>query len=401
MTVTDTTRRGELLDEAGLRAHVEWLANLVREAGSPGERAAGERIAAVLEDLGHTVVRDTERVHGTYWWPIGIAAGVAAAAGLTGSRAAGTLAGGLAAAAAADDISAGPRFLRRVLPQRETVNVWTAIGPPGAAHTVVVVAHHDAAHSGLVFEPGLPRAVLGRLPAALRERAKTTPPTMWGSVGGPALVALGALLGSRRARLAGTLLSAGYVAAMTDIGLRGVVPGANDNASGVAAGLSLAQWLAGEVPDGVRVLLVFPGAEEPFMEGMIAWCDRHLAALDPASTTVVCVDTVGSPELIALEGEGMLRMHEYPRDVLELIHAAAGDLGIPVHRELRFRNATDGLIALKRGYRTAMLGSVDEFRLPPNYHWPTDTADRVLYGTVADTARLLRRVIERLAAGGA
>jgi Zn-dependent M28 family amino/carboxypeptidase len=186
---------------------------------------------------------------------------------------------------------------------------------------------------------------------------------------------------------------------MTDIALRDVVPGANDNATGVATGLSLAHWLADGVPAGVRVLLVFPGAEESFMEGMVAWCDRHLAALDPERTSFICVDTVGSPDLVALEGEGMLYMNDYPRDLLELIHAAADELGVFVHRDLRFRNATDGLIPLKRGYRASMLGSVDEFKIPPNYHWPTDTADRVDYGTVADTARVCRRVIERIAAG--
>ena len=40
---------------------------------------------------------------------------------------------------------------------------------------------------------------------------------------------------------------------------------------------------------------------------------------------------------------------------------------------LRLRNATDGLIALRAGYPTVTLGSVDEFKIPTNYHWPTDT----------------------------
>jgi Zn-dependent M28 family amino/carboxypeptidase len=175
------------------------------------------------------------------------------------------------------------------------------------------------------------------------------------------------------------------------------VPGANDNASGVAAALSLAHWLGSEHrPADLRAVVLLPGAEESFMEGMVAWSERHLDRFDPATTTVLCLDTVGSPRLVALEGEGMLAMNEYPRDLLEAIHAAAAELGVAVHRDLRFRNATDGLIALKRGYRTAMIGSVDEYKIPPNYHWPTDTADRVDYRTVADAARLCRRVIERL-----
>jgi hypothetical protein len=92
----------------------------------------------------------------------------------------------------------------------------------------------------------------------------------------------------------------------------------------------------------------------------------------------------------------MLKMREYPKDLIAAFHRSAGELGIPLMGGLRFRNATDGLIPLKRGYRTAMIGSCDEFKIPPNYHWPTDTPDRVDYGSVADTARLCRHVIERL-----
>jgi Peptidase family M28 len=395
-----------LLDTDALRRHVEWLSAGPRESATPGERAAGERIAAILEDLGFAVHRDPEQVHGTYWWPIGIPTAGAALGGLAAAarpgarrrRVIAALAGAAAAASAADDISAGPRVLRGRLPRRETVNVWGEIGPQDAARTVIVVAHHDAAHSGLVFEPELPRAILRRLPRDLLERhANTTPPTLWGAVAGPALVALGALAGRARITAAGAVLSAGYAAAMADIGLRAVVPGANDNASGVAAALSLAHWLATDRPADTRAVILSPGAEESFMEGMTAWCDRHLHRFDPATTTVIVLDTVGSPRLLVLEGEGMLTMQEYPKDLVEAFHAAAAATGVELVRDLRFRNATDGLITLKRGFRTAMLGSCDEFKLPPNYHWPTDTADRVDHTTVADAAALCRRMIERLA----
>ena len=44
-----------------------------------------------------------------------------------------------------------------------------------------------------------------------------------------------------------------------------------------------------------------------------------------------------------------------------------------------------------------MLGSVDEYKLPTDYHWPTDTADRATYSSVADAARLSWGVVRRLA----
>ncbi len=73
----------------------------------------------------------------------------------------------------------------------------------------------------------------------------------------------------------------------------------------------------------------------------------------------------------------MLWMNEYPKDFLALLKEEAARLDIELVPDLRFRNATDGVIPLRRGYPTVALGSVDEFKIPTNYHWPTDTADRV------------------------
>jgi Peptidase family M28 len=386
-----------LLAEQDLRARVERLAAIERGSGSPGEREAAELIAEELRAAGARVSVETERVHGGYWWPVGIPTALAALAGLAGGRL-GAVVGALAAASVAEDVRAGPRLLRRLLPQRDTVNVTAEIGDPAAERVVLLVAHTDAAHSGLVFHPGAPRALARRFPK-VHARQKTTPPTMWSAVAGPALVALGSATGRRGLRGLGAALSAGNAAAMADIGLRPVVPGANDNATGVAVLLSLAHRFAAEPPGRTRVILLSTGSEESFMEGMAAWCRRHLAGLPRDRTRVICVDTVGSPELLLLLGEGMLGIRDYSPGFHELLMECARDLGVDVHGDLRFRNATDGLIPLKAGYEAAMLGSVDEYRIPTDYHWPTDTPDRVDYGTVAEAAALCARAIERIDAG--
>ena len=384
-----------LLGEDALRERVERLAAMERPSASAGERAAAEAIAAELRETGARVSVETERVHGTYWWPIGIPCAAAAAAGLSGSRAVAMLTGALAAASTAEDVRAGPRLLRRVLPQRETTNVVAEFGDPAAKDVVLVTAHHDAAHSGLVFHPGLPRALARRFPKAA-DKQNTTPPTMWGAVAGPALVALGAATCARWVKRLGIALSAGYAAAMADIGARRVTPGANDNATGVATLLSLAHWLAARPPRKTRVILLSAGSEESFMEGMVRYAERHFPELPRERTRTICVDTVGSPKLLLLLGEGMLGIREYSKDFHSFLVSCARELEIDVFDELRFRNATDGLIPLKAGFEAAMLGSADELKLPTNYHWPTDTADRVDYSTVADAARLCARAIEKL-----
>jgi len=212
-------------------------------------------------------------------------------------------------------------------------------------------------------------------------------------VAGPALVALGALLGLGPLRRLGTFLSLGSAAAFADIASRSVVPGANDNLSGVAVVLELARALQERPVRGVRVLLVSTGSEESFMEGMRGFARRHFGSLPRETTEVVCLDSVGSPELILIEGEGMLRMRDYTPELRDRIAAVAGRAGVRLRRRLRLGLATDGLIALKAGYPSAAIGSVTKYKLPLNYHSQRDTADALVYETVADAAKLCEALV--------
>ncbi len=392
MAVTADALRAEL--EGVVRA----LASFERPSASDGERRAAEWIARRLSDHGCAARVEQERAHGTYWWPMGLLCALAAGAGLTGRRAPAAAAGAFAAAAIADDITGGRQwFRRRLLPSRPTWNVVAEAGDRDAERTVVVVAHHDAAHTSVLFSP-TPSVFVGERFPGLLERTDTTPPLMWPVIGGPLLVAAGALLGARAVRIAGTVLALATATAFAEIGARGVVPGANDNLTGVATLAGLALRLAQEPVAGVRVLLVSTGSEESFMEGMQAFARRHFAALPTDRTHVICVDTVGSPELVMLEGEGMLRMHDYPADFRDAVARCALRAGVHVRRGLRFRNATDALIARRAGYPTVMLGSVNRYKLPDNYHWPTDVPDNVDFSTTADAVTLCHEVVQSLAA---
>ena len=387
--------------DADLRADLEeavrHLASFERPSASDGERRAAEWIAGRLRDHGCQARIEEERAHGTYWWPMGLLCALAGAAAVTGRRARALGAGAFAAAAIADDITGGRQWFRRLmLPSRPTWNVVAVAGDADAQRTAVVVAHHDAAHTSLLFSPA-PGAFVGERFPALLERTDTTPPLMWPVIGGPLLVAAGALLGARGVRTAGAVLALGAAASFAEIGLRGVVPGANDNLSGVATLIGLARRLADQPVDGLRVLLVSTGSEESFMEGMQAFGRRHFASLPTDRTHVICVDTVGSPELVMLEGEGMLWMNDYPKGFKDFVAECARRAGLHLRRGLRFRNATDALIALRAGYPPVMLGSVNRYKLPDNYHWRTDVPDNVDFATTSDAVALCDEVIRKLA----
>ena len=393
-----STRRSDGLG-GELEDAVHRLASFERPSASDGERRAAEWIAGRLRQEGCTARVEEERAHGTYWWPLGLLCALAGLGALSGRRVPALAAGAFAAAGIADDVSGGRLwFRRRFLPSRSTWNVVAEAGDPRGEQTVVLVAHHDAAHWSLLFAPQVSEFIGARYPGLL-ERTDTTVPVMFPVFGGPLLVAVGALLGLRRVRLAGAVVSLGAAVTFAEIGSRSTVPGANDNLSGVATLLGVARRLREKPVAGLRVLLVSTGAEESFIEGMQAFARRHFASLPVDRTHVICVDTVGSPELLQLEGEGMLKMREYPAAFKDLVSDCARGCGVHLRRGLRFRNATDGLIALRRGYPTVMLGSVNRYKLPDNYHWPTDTADRVDYGTVMDAVTLCDAVVRRLAPG--
>ncbi len=383
--------------DALARSAIGHLTSFPRPSASEGERRAANWIAERLADEHCHATVEEERAHGTYWWPLGLAAGAAGLASLSRRRRVRVLAGLSAAAAIADDVSGGRLWFRRAaLPRRATWNVVARAGDPGAERTVVFVAHHDAAHWSLLFAPQIPEFFGTRFPGAI-ERADTTPPVMFPVVGGPLLVGLGGVTGSRRLRLAGALLSLATAATMAEIGSRSTVDGANDNLSGVATLLGLAHLLRLRPVEGVRVLLVSTGSEESFMEGMHGFAARHFGTLPRDTTSFVCLDTVGSPQLTLLEGEGMLVMRDYPDDFKRLVARCAADAGVELRRGLRFRNATDGLIALKAGYPAAMIGSINRFKAPSNYHWPTDTAENVCYDTVVQATLLCEAIVRRLA----
>ena len=82
--------------------------------------------------------------------------------------------GAAAAALIADDVSNGPRLMRRVAAEeRTTWNVVGEIGPADAERTLVLLAHHDAARSGRIFHQGGQKALGDAAPGS---SSAPTPP---------------------------------------------------------------------------------------------------------------------------------------------------------------------------------------------------------------------------------
>jgi acetylornithine deacetylase/succinyl-diaminopimelate desuccinylase-like protein len=373
------------------REIVGTLAAWERSSASAGERRAAEWIANHLRELGVGAVRlEEEPAHGGYWWPLGLLSLASGVAALLGGRLTRTAVAAVAALGIWDELGLHRGvWPRRFLRRRTTTNVVAEIGSPEAPACVVLVAHHDAAHSGAVFNPTVTYAFGRRFPGAI-ERLRAWPRIMGLVLAGPVLVTLGA-------RRLGALLSLGSAAAFADIGRAVVVPGANDNLTGVTVLIAVARALQASPLPGTRVILLSAGAEESFEEGSQAFFRRHAEELARRRTRVIAIDAVGSSSLVLVEGEGMVQRVEYDAAVKDTLQAAARAAGVEIVREHWLSFGSDALAAIRAGFPSALLGSFDELKLPANYHWPTDTAENVDYGTVTAAARVVEGAVRLLA----
>jgi Zn-dependent M28 family amino/carboxypeptidase len=332
---------------------------------------------------------------------LSLTSGLAGAAALASRRArpvAGAVAG-VVAAAIADDVSNGPRLFRRTAsPTRTTWNVVGTCGDAGAPRTLVLLAHHDAAPTGKIFDDTL-QAWMGETFPGLLERRDTSLPLWSTLLAAPVLVALGSLRDRRGLIAAGLAGSALATAVFEDVARSPIVPGANDNLSAVAVLVALAERLRAAPVPGLRIMMASCGAEEVIQGGIYGFARRHFPALDRERTWFLNLETLGSPRLILLEGEGPVVMEDYhDRAFRDLVARVADQAGAHLRRGMRARNSTDAVIPSRAGYPTATLASMNRYKALSNYHLMSDTPENVDYRTVRQALVLTEAVARELAA---
>ena len=378
---------------AELREVVETLAAIERPSASDGEARAAAWIAERLRSNGCDVEVDVEPAYGDFWKPLfalnalGVAAGVAT---LRGRRKLGAALALASAAGIADEIALGPYLTRRIVSRRRTTtNVVAVTGDRSAERTLVVMAHHDAARTSFVFSQAPQKWIWRHFPDYIASH-DTSAPVWFPSIAAPVV---GALL----PRVGIGLCALGLVV-FGDMGRNSSVPGANDNLTGVSALVGLARALREQRLEGLRVMLVSAGSEESLQEGIRAFGRRHFPSLSRDRTWFLNLDQLASPDLVPLEGEGSLVMHDYDKEFTDFVCSCAAEVGPPLRRGSRAWTSTDGCVPNVAGYPTATLVSLTPWKMLANYHWPTDVPENVDFDCVARATAVAERVTRRLAA---
>ena len=395
-----------------IASDIEALCQFDRTSASPGERAAAEWVQSRLQGIGLETQIEEFHFFPDYWTAWGAhALGAFLAARLArNGRRRGLVAVGLSSFLAASfwgDLTSSFYWIRSRFPARLSYNVLARLPNPKASRVIIISAHHDAAHSGTVFHPGLQRWAIRRFgspsgngPSIMRLPFAGILLTAGGATG--RALGLPRWLTALPLRLGGaiSLLTA---AAMVDIGRSPTVPGANDDASGVAALLALAEDLHREPPEDVELWFLSTGCEEGILGGMVDFVSRHRAELERDRHLFLNLEVLGAGKIVYMEGEGFLKLFYYDPGAVSLAAQVAQEADFRGVEGVTSPLATDALVPTRRGLTAITIASQAPDEGLPNYHWPSDTPENVDVESVERGFSFARRMVglaqERIASG--
>lgn len=392
--------------------HIRALSEDIGPRGSATaeEAKAADYVAGQLAALGLSPERQTFLSATSAYRPYALAAGLALLSLLlfwqpqpVGAAAAALLTA-VALGSLLLELQFRPNLLRWLLPIEQSQNVSVVVpcrqpplqttadedAPMGAIApradcpaTVVITAHLDTHRTPLLFRSPFWLKVFGWLmPAGLAALAVLL-----------ALCAVGIFIPAPALRL--LALAPGLVmlvlfALMIQADLTPYTRGANDNASGVAAALWLAERLAASPLENTQVYLVFTGCEEVGCYGADAWFSANRPALNGAfhialdqvagagaqpvvvSSERFLTTAHSDPGLLALAGRVIRERPEWNVRVVAL-NAGYGELSMGV----------------KHGLRAIAFGALAPDGSSPRWHQPSDVIDAIDEGALARVQELV------------
>ncbi|MDX6607135.1 MAG: hypothetical protein QOD14_1675 [Solirubrobacterales bacterium] len=398
------------MDSAGRSELIRELCSFKeRGPGTDAERRAANMLAGRLRRIGRSAQIEPFFAHPEYAIVhlIHAAMGVAGSLIATVQPAVGFSLVFLAAISTYLDLNTRFYLVRSLLFRRVSQNIVSPGNRPDAPARLILMAHYDAARTGYVFSKASNR--IRRLPE--RVRLGLGPFRLFFWLG---LAPLLPILGARMAGLDPTwlnavqaiptivLIIAGFL--LVDIALSEIVPGAYDNASGVAAVLSAADELTTNPPDNLDVWVVLAGSEESFCEGSRAFVRARRKEFDRATTAFVNVDSVSYGQLAYETSQGPVISLPHDAQLIELCQALATSGVAEGAHPIRHPLLDDAMPARIRRMRAITIRTTDpNGNLAPWYHTHDDVPERVdseALTRASDFVVALARLIDRDAGRG-
>jgi type IV secretory pathway VirB2 component (pilin) len=370
-----------------------------RGPGTDAERRAALHLRGRLAALGRAA--DVQTIWIRPNWPLAhtmyVVGGIVASIVATAAPLAGAIVAGVVLVAAVTDLGGRVHIGRLLTARRASQNV-TSREDGGRPGTLVLVAHYDAARTGYVYgRTAERRASLGRL---LHRSIGPFEPIVLALAVVTACAILRAAgvdpLGVAIAQFVATILLIFAAPALVDIVLSDTVPGASDNASGVATVLRLAERYGDDL-EHFDVWVLFTGAEEALAEGMREWLRRHRRELDPTSTVFLNVDTVGAGTVRYTRRVGPLlgaALHPRLLALCDRIASEDAERGRYEARRIVMRSIDDSLAARRARFPTISVSCREANDHPANLHRETDTPDRIDDAALERAFRFCSELVE-------
>jgi hypothetical protein len=314
---------------------------------------------------------------------------------------------------------------RKLLGRRASQNVISREEDEDKHGHLYLVAHYDAGRGGLAFHP------------KLQERRATVAKLLKRNLGPlqPLFMAMVLVLICVLIRLPGitsqiltviqfipTVLLILALPLLLDTALASPVPGANDNASGVATVLRLAERFGGQL-EHFTVNVLLTGSQEALSLGMRGFLKKGKGDLDPVRSVFLNVDEVGRGTVRFATREGLLlpiKAHEQLITLCEEIveereeeaeeeeeenndddddiddNKDEGSADRPVIRSMVSRTTSDGYAARSAGFPAITITCKGRLDYTPGHHQRSDTPDRIDDEALDRAYEFISELIERL-----
>jgi hypothetical protein len=389
--------------QARIQSDIEALCRFDRGSASEGEREASQWVASRFREIGLEAESETFEFYPEYWnvWTAHMLGALGAwlllGQGGRRRRLLGAAATSFLTASFWGDTAARYHWLRGLFPARPSTNVLARLPNPEARRLLIVSAHVDAAHSGFVFNPGVQgwlrrRYADGEMPPALRL-------PFWALLsltGASALRAIGLPRSlAKMVALPGVVLSAVTAGFLADIRRNPVVPGANDDASGVGTVLALAQELAASPPKNLEVWFLVTGCEEGILGGMCAFLKAHHVELESQRPFFLNLELLGAGQPLYQEGEGLVTTFRFDPEAISLAAEVAREPEFEGVQGVTTPFTTDALVAHHYGFPAITVMSLATDARLPHYHQPSDSPENIDGASLERCYRYLRRIIQR------
>jgi len=284
--------------------------------------------------------------------------------------------------------------IRWLLPKRTSQNVWTVIPPAGTpTRRLVLVGHLDTHRTPFVFRSPLHLKVFRVLvAAAFASMAALVLLYIAGSIVQSDIIYL--------ISLAPAVLLILDLIMTVQPDMTPYTPGANDNASGAALVLTLAERLKDEPLANTEVWAINSGCEEVGCYGAAAFLREHREELRGAY--FITLDSVAGPGSgpCYITREGMTRPYRSDPGLVALADQIAADRPeLGAYSSVMPLGFTEGAIGIKNGLPSLTFVNLRPDGVLPHWHRPDDIFENVDADVLTRTQTFLWELLQRIDSG--